>query len=107
MFIFLSFYIIEILHVSSFMFSSFRIIAIVIISVLVCAKDHFEISLVFWSHAGASPVPRAWEYICVPKGIRFGPLGAQAPGCSGTFSNCPLFVSGVIPWARLLLGERT
>lgn len=74
---------------------------------LVCAKDHFEISLVLWSPGGVLPVPRAWECICDLTGIRFGPLGAQAARCSGTYGNCPLFVSGVILWARFLSEEMT
>lgn len=74
---------------------------------LVCAEDHVEISFVVMVLGRDSRRLHAWEYMCVPTGISFGPLGAQAPSCSGTFSNCPLFVSGVIPWARLLSGERT
>lgn len=73
--------------------------AIVTLSVLVFAKGHFEISLVLWFMQGFPLSPSL--------GVRFRLLGAQVPGCSGTYSNCPLFVSGVIPWAHLLSGERT
>lgn len=48
---------IGIFHVFNFVFSSVHIIAIVMLLVLVCAKDHSEIALGLWSHAEISPVP--------------------------------------------------
>lgn len=66
-----------------FAFSSFQYCHCNSISVSMC-QGHCEISLVSGSHAGASLSPVPGIACC-----QVWPLGAQAPGCSGTCGNCP------------------